>query len=60
MLHLQGLRIGDVILSVNGRAATSRQLAIEVLDASQSFADVEYLPGNGKVRPMTGSASSCC
>jgi hypothetical protein len=46
---LQGLRVGDVILSVNGYDATDRKVAIDALDASQSYVDIVYLPGNGQL-----------
>ena len=38
----QGLRVGDMILSINGKEVNDRQQAMEVLDASGSFADVVY------------------
>ena len=48
----QGLRLGDIILCVNGRQV-DRKLAVDLLDASQSYADVVYLPGKGELPSLS-------
>lgn len=44
-MYRHGLRIGDVILSVNGHVVDDHQMAINVIDESKDVAYVVYVPG---------------
>lgn len=44
-IYRQGLRVGDVLLSINSTIVDNHQAAIDAIDQSMGVAEVVYVPG---------------
>jgi len=45
LCYRQGLRVGDVVLSINNRVVDDHQAAIDAVDSSKDEAEFIYVPG---------------